>query len=377
MKRSYLKLIIFDIILIAIFLLNSFILNILNNYYMVLFLIILLVIFKFVFGFEKDKSRYIRDIIINISIIYLISFIVYYIFGIFIGFVRTENYLNFYGITHLIIPFIANIFIKEYLRFQFLKKTEKSKLLIVITCIVFILLDITRVLSIKSLTDNYSTFIFIALRLLPIISNNIVCTYISLKSGYKPNIFWLLIAELYSIFLPFVPNTGLYIDSLIKLIFPFVFMYNVYGFLAKREKNIPISHMKKSAYIEIPVLAIFVFGLAYFVSGFFRYFAIAVATGSMTPNINVGDVVIVDQETDYKKLKIGEVIAYKYDNVVIVHRLFDIAVIDDDYYFYTKGDANNKEDNYIIYPDTIIGKVNFRLPYVGLPTVWINELFKK
>ncbi len=377
MKRSYLKLIIFDIILITIFLLNSFILNILNNYYMVVFLIILLVLFKLIFGFEKDKSRYIRDIIVNMSIIYLISFIIYYVFGIFIGFVRTDNYLNFYGITRLIIPFVATIILKEFLRFQVLKKTEKSKALIVTTCIVFILLDITRVLNIKALSDNYTTFIFIALRFLPIISNNVVCTYISLKTGYKPNLFWLLIAESYTLFLPFIPNVGLYIDSLIKLIFPFVFMYNVHGFISKREKNIPVSYMKKSTYIEIPILAVFVFVLAYFVSGFFRYFAIAVATGSMTPNINVGDVVIVDQETDYKKLKIGEVIAYKYDDVVIVHRLFNIAIIDDDYYFYTKGDANNKEDNYIIYPDTIIGKVNFRLPYVGLPTVWINQLFKK
>ena len=176
MKRSYLKLIIFDIILITIFLLNSFILNILNNYYMVVFLIILLVLFKLIFGFEKDKSRYIRDIIINMSIIYLISFIIYYVFGIFIGFVRTDNYLNFYGITRLIIPFVATIILKEFLRFQVLKKAEKSKALIVTTCIVFILLDITRVLNIKALSDNYTTFIFIALRFLPIISNNVVCT---------------------------------------------------------------------------------------------------------------------------------------------------------------------------------------------------------
>ena len=49
---------------------------------------------------------------------------------------------------------------------------------------------------------------------------------------------------------------------------------------------------------------LFICILAYFVSGFFRYHAVAVATGSMTPNINVGDVVIVDQYIDVNDLKV-------------------------------------------------------------------------
>ena len=129
-------------------------------------------------------------------------------------------------------------------------------------------------------------------------------------------------------------------------------------------------------YVEIPLLALFIFILAYFVSGFFRYYAIAIATGSMRPNLKVGDVAIVDQHFDYKDLKVGEVIAYKYEGVIIAHRLCDIAVIKDDYYFYTKGDANEDKDNYIIYPDTIVGTVKRKIPYIGLPTVWLNQLFE-
>ena len=228
----------------------------------------------------------------------------------------------------------------------------------------------------SSLNSNYNIFIFIALTILPIISNNIACTYIAKKVGYKANVFWLLISGLYGVTLPIVPNVGYYIQSLINFLFPFVLMYNTYSFFQKRDKDIPISYAKKRLYIEIPSLALIVFVLAYFVSGYFRYYAIAVATGSMTPKINVGDVVVVDQHKDYKDLKVGEVIAYKYEGVVIVHRLIDIAVVGDDYYFYTKGDANEAKDNFIIYPDTIIGKVDIKIPYIGLPTVWLNQLFE-
>ena len=375
MKKSYRNLIIFDTALVIIAILSSLILNILRNFlYMDVFLIIVLIIFKFAFGFEKDNHRYIKDIMLNILIIYLSSFIVYYIIGIFIGFVRTENYLNWYGISNFIIPYALLIILKEYLRGQVLTKSGDSKFLVIYSCIAFIFLDIANTANLMSLTDSYSIFLFFALTILPIISNNVVCTFIARKVGYKPNIFWLLVAKMYTFFVPFVPDTGLYIKSLIEFLFPFALMHNVYTFFIKRAKDIPISYVKKRLYVEVPALAVIVFILAYFVSGFFKYYAIAVATGSMRPNIEVGDVVIVNQRIDYKDLKVGEIIAYKYNNVVIVHRLVDIAVVGDDYYFYTKGDANNVMDNYIIYPNTIVGTVKLRLPFIGLPTVWLSQL---
>ena len=367
MKKSYKKLIIFDIVLAIILILNSFILNILGNYYyMDIFLVLLLLIFRFIFGFEKDRHRYIKDIIINMTIIFMISFIIYYIFGIFIGFYKPNNFFNFYGIRTFIVPYIVMIIAREYLRLQILNKTDKSKILTVITCILFIALELSVAFANSTFNTNYNIFIFIALTVLPVISNNIVCTYIAKKVGYKPNIFWLLISGLYSVSLPIVPNVGPYIQSLIKFLFPFVLMYNVYSFFEKRARDVPISYVKKRIYIEIPILALIVFTLAYFVSGYFRFYAIAIATGSMYPNIQVGDVVIVDQHKDYKDLKVGEVIAYKYGTVVIVHRLCDIVVIKDDYYFYTKGDNNENKDNYIIYPDTILGDVKVKIPYIGL-----------
>lgn len=377
MKKSYKKLIIFDIILAIILILNSFILNILGNYYyMDIFLVLLLIIFRFIFGFEKDRHRYIKDIIINMTIIFMISFIIYYIFGIFIGFYKPNNFFTFYGIRTFIVPYIVMIIAREYLRLQILNKTDKSKILTVITCILFIALELSVAFANSTFNTNYNIFIFIALTVLPVISNNIVCTYIAKKVGYKPNIFWLLITGLYSVALPIVPNVGPYIQSLIKFLFPFVLMFNVYSFFEKRARDVPISYVKKRIYIEIPILALIVFTLAYFVSGYFRFYAIAIATGSMYPNIKVGDVVIVDQHKDYKDLKVGEVIAYKYGKVVIVHRLCDIVVIKGDYYFYTKGDNNENKDNYIIYPDTIMGNVKVKIPYIGLPTVWLNQLFE-
>ena len=94
----------------------------------------------------------------------------------------------------------------------------------------------------------------------------------------------------------------------------------------------------------------------------------------MKPNINKGDVVVIEKTNNYKNIKIGDVLAYKYDNIIIVHRVINILKENDEYYFYTKGDNNNSEDNFVIYEDMIVGIVNIKLPFIGYPTVWFNEL---
>ena len=137
MKKSHVKLAVFDIFLIIVLLLNSFILSILNTYLrMSIFVLILLVIFKILFGFEKDNHRYTKDIMMNITIIYLSSFIVYYLFGLIIGFVRTNTHYSFYGIRTFIIPYALMIIAKEYLRYQMITKSQKSKYLLFITFVI-------------------------------------------------------------------------------------------------------------------------------------------------------------------------------------------------------------------------------------------------
>ena len=131
MKKSHIKLTIFSILLIILICLNSFIISILSSFWKLsIFLLISLIVFKLLFGFEKDNHRFIKDIIFNIIIIYLTSFIIYYLFGLIIGFIRTEMHYSLYGVLNFILPYIIMIILKEFLRYQILVKADKSKLLV-------------------------------------------------------------------------------------------------------------------------------------------------------------------------------------------------------------------------------------------------------
>ena len=91
-RKVNVRLEVFQIILILLLLLNSTFYNFLSNYYLILFLGLCLVIFKLLFGFEKDRHRYIKDVILNITIYLLTFFILYYLLGIFISFARNSGY---------------------------------------------------------------------------------------------------------------------------------------------------------------------------------------------------------------------------------------------------------------------------------------------
>ena len=371
MKKGHKRLLIFELSLLFIILLNSFISNILVKYNLIIFLIVILILFKFIFGLEKDRHRYTKDALFEIFIILAIAFIAYYLSGLLVGFAKISNYFTAYGINTFLIPNFLSIILKEILRYNMLKKSEGLKLLKITTTILFITLDLMNFLTFTTFKTIYSSFIFVALHLIPAICNNIVATYISSNLGYKQNLMWLLVIKMYYYILPIVPNYNDYILSIIRIVFPLIIGYRIFNFFEKdtiRKKDV---NEKNNSYLYTIPTIILVAVLVYFSSGYFRYQTFAIGSGSMLPVIKVGDVVIVDKKS---KASVGDVVAYNYNNVVVVHRIVDIQKVDNEFYYYSKGDANESKDNYVIYENMIIGVVDLTLPYIGTPAVWLSRL---
>ena len=216
---------------------------------------------------------------------------------------------------------------------------------------------------------------FVALTLLPSISTNIICSSLTYRVGYKPNLVFLLIINLYQYLLPIIPNPNEYISSLIRFLLPVILGYKLRGFFSLVEdEDIERSYNKKIMIsLIIPIMIVVI--LVYFTSGYFKYYAVAIASGSMEKEISKGDIVIIKKiESKYNELKKGQIIAYEYNGIIVVHRIIKILKDDGEYFIYTKGDANNEPDNYVVEQKMIIGIVKIKLPYMGLPTVWLNEL---
>ena len=197
MKKSQKKLLVFQIALIILFLLSNFVPSILGEYFKVLVLFILLIFFKFFFGFEKDNHREAKNVTIEILICLLTYFLLYYILGIVVSFAKTSNYLSLNGIIYVILPGIIIIFFEEILRYMILRKSEGSRLLLFTTCVFFIIFDLIRMLNFETLTSTHNIFLLIALTLLPAISRNTFASYVSYKAGYKPVLFYMIVMSNY------------------------------------------------------------------------------------------------------------------------------------------------------------------------------------
>lgn len=113
--------------------------------------------------------------------------------------------------------------------------------------------------------------------------------------------------------------------------------------------------------------------------GIFKHYAVSIGSNSMVPYINKGDVVIVEKlsEEEIDELKIDDVLIFKYNDKVLVHRIIRIIEADNTKYFYTKGDNNDSEDGHPIKVSNIIGKELTHIPYLGYPAVELNEIVNR
>lgn len=95
--------------------------------------------------------------------------------------------------------------------------------------------------------------------------------------------------------------------------------------------------------------------------------ALTVLTGSMTPKIPVGSVV-VDRPVDPGTLKVGDIATYQKvagKAEYVTHRIIKIDTSKSPVLFTFKGDANRGPDALPVPATAIRGKVWFHLPYLG------------
>ena len=378
--KSYYTVFLVETVIMFLVILNSFN-SILSNVYVLPFILFICdVIFFFVLGFEKKNKRLNKIVDFDVFMFSMVFLILYYLFGIIIGYAESNNYLTLYGLTVFIIPTILKIVFKEHLRNSLLTKSGNNKFLIVYSVLLFIMIDILPALSILKISNMHDVFLFIALALLPSITVNIFATYINIKVGYMPVIIYLLIFSLYQYIVPIVPNPSEYLKAIIDFVLPILILFKVRKIVNKysdEDQEIDRNY-KRSAIIILIIPIILTIVIIYFVSGYFRYYALAIASGSMNPVFDRGSVVIIEQVNEkydnYNKLKEGEIIAFKAEKNIVVHRLIRIVNTGHELYYYTKGDANEEEDDYLIKKENIIGIVRFKIPYIGYPTVWFSEV---
>lgn len=89
-----------------------------------------------------------------------------------------------------------------------------------------------------------------------------------------------------------------------------------------------------------------------------------IVSGSMEPNLNVGDIVII-KKCDENDIKEDDIISFREGQTIITHRVKEINDTENGREYVTKGDNNNVKDNTPVKYSNIEGVCIGRIEHIG------------
>lgn len=317
------------------------------------------------------KSDYTSKMII----ITLLYYLLYFYLGFIFGYTKSPY-------DHTIIGIIKNIIIQllpilgiELSRNILVNKNESNKTITLITTLLLILIEINFYNLYLSFSSREGAFKYIVQFILPIISTNLLFTYLCLIGGASLSLIYRIIELIMLLILPILPNLDWFANSSLGILIPAIYFLLFKYIITKnntreRKKN-------KTNKITLIIVIILSFTLVSFMLGIFKYEPVAILSNSMHPIYDRGDVIVYEKikDSDLKNIDKNSIIIYRIGNQLIAHRVVNVIKENGKTYYQTKGDNNNAVDSNYVKPENVIGIYKIHIKFIGYPSIWLSEFF--
>lgn len=299
------------------------------------------------------------------------------------GLVKNPYDQSLRGIMINLYATIPILLFRENVRSLVLNKNNKYSSVMFICVILLTTLPNISITGLRQAGTVENTVIYVAQYIFPIIMEAILLNLLAIYGGATASFIYVLLMELMKWIFPVQPSLSWLTQTVISA--------GVLGVLAlamnahieecrgngrgRNKKNKSTGRLV----MDCTVLSVAVV-LIWFVVGVFPIYPSVVLTGSMKPGINEGDVVIIRKihtEKELEKLKKGDIITFKRDDIVITHRIVEkITDTAGNITFKTKGDNNSVEDSRIVKANEVLGINIATVPKIGTPVLWIKGNIK-
>ena len=308
--------------------------------------------------------------------------------GLFTEFGRSPYSFTLNALLLNIAYFLSKLIGIELSRVYLIKSIPRSRIITgtVLVAIFYTLVaqPITLFLSLNTLPEIAK---FIGLNLIPSLAQNLFASYLALLGGFSASITYNGVLTAFEWLSPILPNPPWALKSLIMTLIPTVGFFNAenivspvrllhVGLIGRKEiisRRIKKKKLNATFYLFLTViLTMLIWGS----TDLLGFRLSIVASGSMKPSLNVGDI-IVTIKVDPECIKIGDIIQYypQNESAPIVHRVIEINRIGGRTYIITKGDANSSPDDPIVATEKI-NKVVFVIPKLGWIGIYTKILLK-
>lgn len=354
-----------------VFTLNTLYLYIINP----VFWILLSILLHFALGKNYENKKIKKSVFQYTTIAILVYIITYMLSGLFVTFGKNPYNTSIKGLIINLWMLGVPIALREYIRYKLINNVydkEKTKIAVLIS-IVYVIIDIEFIRFTRYEVPILTIVKYIAQLIIPNIAKNILFSYTSIYSNAIPAILYQILTNLYYWISPILPNSPWIMTSIIDTVIPVILLlyirYEKNKFSINRNKEKIIASSPGSI---IPLVASIVI-VIWFALGIFPIKPVSIASGSMEEELHIGDIVII-KKCNSNDVNVGDVIEYQMEGYTVIHRIVEKRQKNGEFFFVTKGDNNNAPDNKEVRENQLIGKVIFKIRYIGYPAIWIHEL---
>ncbi len=223
--------------------------------------------------------------------------------------------------------------------------------------------------ELESITFLNSTF-------LPLLAENLLASLLALLAGPLAAIVYRGMLQGFWWFSPILPDLSWAFKGLIGTATPIVGLVVVNSFYAaKAGRGQPKRQTKEGCPVGWIITSIIAVVIIWFSVGLFPFHPSLVASGSMSPVMEAGDVVII-AKVSADVIKEGDIIQFrKEEKITVMHRVIEIQDTEGAILFITKGDANDEPDKDPVIPANVVGKLVLTIPKIGWASIMVKSFF--
>ena len=371
MKSEKIKIYVIEIALIIFFLLAMIFNKVITRQILAIVLLVFMGITTLLIKTYKMDLTNKRQIILLLTGIGVIYVAVLYLIGIFAGFYNATVKLSLWSIWKYIIPYIVIIISSEMIRKKIVLKEDKISKIIIL--VIMVMLDVILTTNIYNLNTAKDYFTLVSFVIFASIANNLLFNYIEIQyRNAKAIIIYRIITTVYVYVFPIIPDLYIFLESIIKMVVPYI-IYIILENVYSKQKLVVTIETRKKERIRSTIVCIITVIIVMLISCKFKYGVLVIGSGSMTGTINKGDIILYEKYKNTDDIKVGNIIVFYEDDIKVIHRIIDQKLMGEETRYYTKGDANQKQDEGYRETKDIIGQVKARIPYMGWFTLWIND----
>jgi signal peptidase I len=322
-------------------------------------------------GKQRNRSSLIKLALI-LGFVQIIFFV---IGGLFSGFGKSPSSFTPSGIFINLILFGTSLFGMELARAWLVNHLGKRAFFSLAICTIFFTMLELSFSQIKGLGADLSTINTLNETILPALSENLLASLIALLAGPYASMAYRGVIQAFWWFCPILPDLSWSMKGLIGVIFPILGLILVWNLFIEQSHVARVRRKSEGIQSGWIITAIICVAIVWFAVGIFPAHPVLIASGSMRPEMEVGDVAVIAKVPD-NKLQVGDVIEFrKSETMNVVHRIVDIQEQGGKRVFITKGDANSEPDSEPVLAANVIGKVVFQVPKIGWIGVGVKSFF--